>query len=344
MIIRAVDPSEKTAFNAAVKHPLQTWEWGEFRAKTGVSVERYGVFDGSRMTSGMQVTFHPIPHTSFSVGYFPKGPMPDEEQLHALGELGKKKHAFYIKLEPHIGAPVGQTSAHDAIRTFLSTHNAQQGRPLFTKYTFLLDLAQSEDQLLSNMKPKTRYNIHVAEKKGVEIIEDTSDAGLEEYLKILKETTARQGFYAHNDTYFRTMWQVLNTAGMIHIFKAVLSGETLAVWIMFTHNGVLYYPYGASSSAHRDAMASNLMMWRVMQFGKSVGCQKFDMWGALGPDASPKDPWFGFHKFKEGYGGVLTESLGSYDLVLQPQYYKIFRLLDDLRWKYLKLKATLLRR
>ena len=106
-------------------------------------------------------------------------------------------------------------------------------------------------------------------------------------------------------------------------------------------NGKLYYPYGASRSVHRDVMASNLMMWEMIQFGKQQGCDTFDMWGSLGPDPDKKDPWFGFHKFKEGYGGTLMEFVGTYDLVLDPIMYKIFRIAEDWRWKWLRLRARI---
>ena len=343
MIVRPLDSSEKDVYNAVVKHPLQSWEWGEFRKKTGVQIERFGVFDGSRLVSGMQISFHPVPYTPFTVGYFPKGTMPDEEQLHALEGIGKRKNALYIKMEPNIGVSVGSNSAHTAIIEFLKQHGAVPGRPLFTRYTFMLDLTPLEEKLLENMKQKTRYNIRLAEKKGVTIVEDSTDAGLEEYLKILKETTRRQAFYAHNEAYFRSMWQTLKQGKMIHVFKAMFEGKTLVAWIVFIHNNTLYYPYGASSSQHRELMASNLMMWEVMKFGKSAGCTKFDMWGSLGPNPNPKDPWYGFHTFKEGYGAVLTEFLGTYDLVLQSALYTLFRALEDLRWKFLRLKASLFR-
>jgi len=106
---------------------------------------------------------------------------------------------------------------------------------------------------------------------------------------------------------------------------------------------VLYYPYGASRSAHRDVMASNLMMWEMIRFGKAQGCRMFDMWGSLGPEPDPNDPWFGFHRFKKGYGGDLVEFLGTYDLVLNEPLYKVFRVAENVRWKLLKLKARLRR-
>lgn len=341
MIIREIRPEEKDIYNAAVQHPLQTWEWGDFRRTTGVTVSRLGVFDGNVLKKGLQVTFHPIPLLGQNVGYFPKGEMPDDNQIAALRELAKQNNALFIKMEPNIAQKVGTPSAHSHIHSFLLENGAQPGRPLFTKYSFLLDLSPSEEKLFENLKSKTRYNVNLAAKKGVQIFENTSQEGIEQYLEILKETTTRQGFYAHNETYFKNMFEKLGSTGMMRIFNAVYQGKILVSWIIFIHNGVLYYPYGASRRENRDVMASNLMMWEMIRFGKSQGCTHFDMWGSLGPEPNKRDPWYGFHRFKEGYGGNLVEFLGTYDLVTNPSMYGLFRLGDNLRWKWLRLKAKL---
>jgi lipid II:glycine glycyltransferase (peptidoglycan interpeptide bridge formation enzyme) len=341
MLIRALRDEERSAYNSVVQHPMQSWEWGEFRKKTGLVVERIGVFEGSKMISAFQLTFHKIPHFGKTVGYFPKGIMPDEEQLDVLKQLGKKNNALFIKLEPDISQPVGVPSGHDQITRFLIANGAVPGRPLFTKYTFKLDLSDSTEKLFNNLKSKTRYNINLAIKKGVEIYENSTAEGMEQYIEIMEETTKRQGFYAHSPNYFRMLWGTLGSSGMIRIFSAVYNDTILVSWIMFVFNGKLYYPYGASRSVHRDVMASNLMMWEMIQFGKNNGCEEFDMWGSLGPEPNKNDPWFGFHKFKEGYGGTLMEFVGTYDLVLDPIMYKVFRFVEDWRWKWLRLRAKI---
>ncbi len=341
MLLRPLRPEERALYNSAVQHPLQSWEWGEFRRATGLEVERIGFFDDGRLQKALQVTFHPIPVLGKKAGYFPKGFMPDEEQLAALEQIGKQHNALFIKLEPNVGQPAGTPSGHYDISTFLLKHGAQAGKPLFTKYTFQLDLTPSEEELFANLNSKTRYNVNVAHKKGVEIVENTSTEGLEAYLTVLAETTNRQGFYAHSPEYFRTMWKALGESGMMRIFHAMYEGQVLVAWIMFVFNGVLYYPYGASSSAHREVMASNLMMWEMIRFGKNQGCTMFDMWGSLGPEPDEKDPWFGFHRFKKGYGGALIEFVGTYDLVLDSRFYQLFTFADSLRWKALRFKARL---
>ncbi|HYD34481.1 MAG TPA: peptidoglycan bridge formation glycyltransferase FemA/FemB family protein [Vitreimonas sp.] len=341
MLLREVHEEEKALYNAAVDHPLQSWEWGEFRKKTGLKIERVGLFDNNKLQKGLQVTFHPLPLIGQNVGYYPRGFMPDEEQLAVLKQLGKKNNALFVKMEPNIAEKVGNPSAQYQIGKFLLANGAEPGRPLFTKYSFQLDLTKSEDELLANLHSKTRYNVNLAQKKGVQIYENTSAEGMEQYIDVLKETTNRQGFYAHGPEYFRKMWEVVGSSGMMRIFHGVYEDQIIVSWVMFVFNGVLYYPYGASRSAHRDVMASNLMMWEMIKFGQSQGCHLFDMWGSLGPEPDPKDPWFGFHRFKKGYGGDLVEFLGTYDLVLNPPIYKAFRVAENLRWKVLRLKTRL---
>jgi len=88
-------------------------------------------------------------------------------------------------------------------------------------------------------------------------------------------------------------------------------------------------------------MASNVMMWEVIRFGKKQGLKLFDMWGAIGPNPKPDDPWIGFHTFKQGYGATLTEFVGSYDLVINPFLYQIYKIADKLRWALLKMKKKM---
>lgn len=344
MLLRPIREEERPLYESIIKHPLQSWAWGEFRKKTGVEVERVGFFDNGKLVSALQIFFHKIPHFNGTAGYYPKGPMPDEEHMSAIIQLGKRHNALFVKMEPNVAQPVSSgnnVSGFDEIKKFLVAQGAKPGRPLFTKYTFQLDLTHSEEKLFEQLASKTRYNVNVAFKKGVEIFENSTPEGVERHLEILAETTTRQGFYAHGPDYFRTMWETLGKSGSMRIFEAVYQDTVLVSWIMFVCNGVLYYPYGASRAVHRDVMASNLMMWEMIKFGKANGCKMFDMWGSLGPEPNEKDPWFGFHRFKKGFGGELVEFIGTYDVVINSSMYPVFRLAEDLRWTFLRFKAKL---
>lgn len=339
MQIRPITSSEKELYDQAVSHPLQSYAWGEFKKATGQNTERIGLFDNGKLVSAFQVTFHKIPYAGGTVGYIPKSSMPDIEQLNALKELAAKNKAVFIKLEPNIAAAAsakaGDLETHDK---FLLQNGAVHGKNLFTKYNFHLDLTPGTDALFANLKSKTRYNVRIAMKKGVQIIEDTSEGGMETYIRLMEETTARQKFFSHTPEYYRTMWKTIGNEpnSMMRIFNAVYNGQVLVSWIIFLFNGKLYYPYGASSDAYREVMASNLMMWNSINYGFEKNCSVFDLWGSLGPEPNVKDPWYGFHHFKEGFNPVLMENLGTYDLVYRKSYYKLFNFADKLRWMILR--------
>ena len=319
-------------FNKKVSHPLQSFEWGEFRKKTGIKVIREANF---------QMTIHKIPYLPWTIGYLPKGNFPDKKLIEKLKKIGRENNCIFIQLEPN-------TQKISNFKFQISNLVlVPAARPLFTKYTFILDLAKSEEELLKIMHSKTRYNIKIAEKHGVKIIEDNSDRAFKEYLSLTRETTRRQNFYAHTQRYHELMWQTLKIVNhkssiinrdqlTAHLFLAKYKKEILAAWILFAFKDTLYYPYGASSDQHRETMASNLIMWDAIKFGKKLGLKKFDMWGALGSDPDPKDPWYGFHRFKQGYGGKLVEFIGSYDLVINPILYEVYKLADKIRWTILK--------
>lgn len=341
MLIRPLRLDEKELYNSMVQHPLQSWEWGEFRARTGLKVERIGFFDGGKLQHALQISFHPIPVIGMNAGYVARGFMPDEEQLAGIKQIAKKNNALFVKLEPNIIGEVGVPSAHPQIADFLIKNGSQPGRHILPKYTFIIDLQKTEEELFAALSSKTRYNVNLAIRKGVKIVEQTSEQGMQVYVDILKETIKRQGFYAHSPDYFTDMWKILGNSGMLRIFHAVYEGQVLTAWVMFIQDNVLYYPYGASLREHRDVMASNLMAWEMIRFGQQNGCHTFDMWGSLGPEPDKNHPWYGFHRFKKSYGGKLSESVGSYDLVINKQLYPLFRIADNARWSLLKLKSKL---
>lgn len=328
--IRMAEEADRFIWNEHVQHPLQSWEWGEFRSAMGIDVVRLIETKNKKIEQCWQLTFHRIPHSSWTIGYFPKGPSPSKAMLDHLTKLGKEKHAIFIQLEPNILA----SQSFNAIPNLQPSH-----RSLFTKYTFELDLTKSEDDLLKQFHSKTRYNIRVAQKHGIVIHEDETPQAFKAYLALNRETTGRQGFYAHSTKYHQTMWDILHNSGIAKLFTASYKNEIIATWILFVWKKYVYYPYGASSRNHRETMAPTLLLWEIIRWAKSQKLETFDLWGAIGPNPDPNDPWFGFHRFKQGFNPVLVEFVGSYDLVIAPMMYRAYCIIDTLRWTLLKFKA-----
>lgn len=331
MDLRPIADNQKAQYNKLITHIIQSWEWGEFRKSLGTPLLRYGLYQNNRLQQAFQLTLHQIPLTNQYVGYLPKGPAPDENLAEALINIGKGNNCAFIKIEPNIEINNGQLKIDNSFY--------KSPKLLFTKYNFIIDLTKTEEELLKNMHPKTRYNIKIAQKHSVKVEERTDDEAFNIYLKLYFETTKRQNYHGHNESYHRQVWETLKKAGMARLLIAFYQEKPVVAWMLLNFQDTLYYPYGGSSLEHRGVMASNLVAWEAIRLGKKWGLKKFDLWGALGPHADPKDLWYGFHKFKQGYGGKLVEYIGTYDLVFNWPIYWVFTAID----KLMPLKVFLLK-
>jgi lipid II:glycine glycyltransferase (peptidoglycan interpeptide bridge formation enzyme) len=347
MIIRILTDKDQKKYNTLINHPVQTWEWGDFQITQGHTVYRLGLFnDKEKLISAYSVSFHKIPKTKFSIGTLLRGPKIDDQMIEKITEIAQKENAIFVKFEPNI---IHKSFDSFNNETSLSPkpqfrHLKKSPKVAFYPFTYLIDLTKTEDQILESMHPKTRYNIRVANRYGVEIKEQTDNQGFEIYLKLLFDTTKRQGFYLHSQKYHRDLWKKLKDTGMIHIMLASYQNQILSAFMIFNIKDQLFYPYGASLDTNRQVMAPTLLMWEVIKLGQKLGCKTFDMWGCLGPRAKENENGYGFHRFKQGYGGKLVEYVGTYDLVINPILYKIYNSIDKTRWRLLRLKASILRK
>lgn len=313
----------------ASKHPLQSLQWAEFRKEWGNLVIKfdYGYVIATR-----------IPKNKYSVGTYIKGVKPTKDLLDKLKVVAKDNNLVSIKIEPDY-VPESEKERQSLVK-LLKDSGCVRGKTLFTPSTFVIDLSPSEDDLLKSFSSKTRYNIRLAKRNAVTVIEDNSDDAFEKYLELTKETITRQGFYAHSEKYHRLMWKHLhkkpiskNQKPVARVLIATYQGEIVTTWILFSNEDTLYYPYGASTHKYKNVMANNLMMWEAIRLGKSLGLKKFDLWG--------KEEGKGFTKFKEGYAPKVVEFLGSWDLVTSRLYWP-FRIADNLRWLALHIKSRLM--
>lgn len=338
MDLKVLSDQQKDEYNKLAGHVMQSWQWGEFRKSFGVKLLRYGLYKNGQLKTVFQLTFHRIPKTPFFVGYLPKGPFPNQELAQALIWIAREESCAFIKIEPNI--TLSQTNSQDIDPSFKLSP-----KPMFTKYNYVLDLTQPEEEILKKMHPKFRYNIKVAQKHGVTVEERTDKEGFEIYLKLYFDTTKRQGFFGHNKFYHQHLWEILKKADMATVLVAFYQppGQKekipLSSWMLFNFKDILYYPYGGSSDQYKNVMASNLIAWEAIKFGKKIGLKKFDLWGAAGLDVSPKDPFYGFTQFKSKLGADLVEYISTYDLVLNWPIYQAFTLVD----KLMPLKVLLLK-
>lgn len=326
-IIREVQEKEKDQYQKVVNHLTQSWEWGEFREKTGVGVLRLGEFQNGKLGAAWQVFFHKIPPASWTVGYLPRPVKMTAELLESLKKFGRQNNALFLKIEPSVPHLPQYPQPPQ-----------KPGRPVLPVHTFLLDLTLPEEELLKKMHEKTRYNIRLAQKHGIRVEEKEDQKSLEIFLNFLEETEKRQGFYTHPKDYFLKQWQILKPEKMMHLLMAYYQKTPLGGILLLRFKDKLYYTYGGSSEAHREKMPNHLLHWEAIKLGKKLGCKTYDFWGAYLQKPEPSDPWYGLYRFKAGFGGKLVSYPETFDLIINPLGYKLYRIADSCRWQILKVK------
>ncbi len=200
--------------------------------------------------------------------------------------------------------------------------------------TAWLDLTGSEDGWLARMKPKTRYNLRLAERKGV-AVRSAVEGDLAELYRMYAETSVRDGFVIRPADYYLTLWRAFMQAGLAQPLIAEVAGEAVAGLVLFTFGRRAWYLYGMSRAAHREKMPNYLLQWEAMRRAKAAGCEIYDLWGA--PDVfDERDSLWGVFRFKEGLGAEVVRTPGAWDFTTRPLLYDLYtrllpRLLDVMR-------------
>jgi lipid II:glycine glycyltransferase (peptidoglycan interpeptide bridge formation enzyme) len=179
------------------------------------------------------------------------------------------------------------------------------------------------------MKQKCRYNVRLAEKKGVTV---RSWDDLESFHRMMTITGGRDGFGVHSLEYYRKAYELFHPVGMADILVAEFESRPLAALMVFALGQRAYYLYGASTDEERSRMPTYLLQWRAMQWARERGCTDYDLWGV--PDADEetleaqfetrRDGLWGVYRFKRGFGGQVRRAAQALDRVYMPLLYWLY--------------------
>ena len=183
------------------------------------------------------------------------------------------------------------------------------------KTTMFLSLEPEEEKILAGMKSRARYNTRLADRKGVEIVEDSSQEGLENLWGMFELTADRSDFWYRPKEYQVPMWRTLVDAGRARVLFAVHEGDLLAAVFLGVLGEKGWYQYGASTNEKRNLKATHLLQWEAMKWAKQHGVTYYDMVSIPSPDELHEDhPLYGVYKFKASFGGEMANFVGCLDL------------------------------
>ncbi len=296
-------------------HLLQTGEWGELKSAFGWKPIRI-VNDNC----GAQILYRKLP-LGFTIGYIPKANL-DQSLWQEIDEICKQNRAIFLKLEPDLweGKEWHGNSLLTNDKLRISPRNIQPPR------TIILDIQGSEEEILARMKQKTRYNIRLAEKKGVTV--RTWD-DIESFHKMMLLTGGRDGFGIHSLEYYKRAYELLHPRQMGELLVAEYGGQLLAALFVARNGNRAYYLYGASTDEERNRMPTYLLQWEAIKWAKAYGCEEYDLWGV--PDEGEEileasfetrhDGLWGVYRFKRGFGGQLKRAVQAMDRIYNPLLY-----------------------
>ncbi len=312
-------------------HLLQSWDWGELKAFSGWSPLRLALWDGERIVAAVQVLRRTLPHVPLRLGYMayiPKGPVIDWSQPTLVETFFSLLHAFLRKqgaLTLHIDLGMEQGASHDSYAaqhlTKLNFHSARSIQP---RRTIVLDLSADEETLLSQMKPKCRYNIGLAARKGVTVRAATTSEEVRQWYKLYLVTSTRDKFGIHTLDYYLRAWELFTARDELRLFLAEHDGRLLAGIFVAIFAGQAIYLYGASGNEDRHLMPNYALQWEAILWAKRQGAYLYDFWGV--PDTDDVDEAMaGVYRFKRSWGGRLVQFLGGYESVYHPVVMSLVR-------------------
>ena len=277
---------------------LQSEKWMEFQRSLGRKV-----FD----IEGAKVFKHELPFGK-SYLYIPRGPSVASFQFSGeLKRIADVERAIFAKAEPEddaIAQELIKLGFHHSVKTI------QPNR------TVVLDLTRSEDELLSSMHHKTRYNIGVAEKNGI-VVEESDDMNI--FWDLMKKTTARDRFSSHPREYYEKL------LGLCKLHVAWKDKTPLAAAMVMIHGNSAYYLHGASDYEYRNLMAPYLLHWEIAKSYKLKAISYYDLWGI------DTNRWPGVSRFKLGWGGRQIEYPGAFDLVISKPWCIVYRITQSFK-------------
>ncbi|MGH2581506.1 MAG: lipid II:glycine glycyltransferase FemX [Anaerolineales bacterium] len=334
-------------------HLLQTEEWAKAKASFGWEAFRRTWEDETgKLIAAAQVLKRsialPIPGRFVCMMYVPKGPLIAdwrnkdlrERVMRDLVDFASEHGAFFIKIDPDI-AYESPPNEQSGLGAEFATELQSQGwrfsnEQVQMRNTMVIDLSKSNEELLAAMKQKTRYNLRLAEKKGVRIRHgNPGDFSL--LYQMYAETSVRDGFVIRNEGYYRTVWENFYQSGMMIPLLAEVQDEPVAGLMLFTFGKQSWYLYGMSRQLYREWMPNYSLQWEAIKASKAAGCEIYDLWGA--PDEfNERDPMWGVYRFKVGLGAYDVHHIGAWDRPLQPLTYSVYtqvlpRLISAMQWR-----------
>lgn len=325
------DPEERYEYEQFVSHHpygsfFQSLAWRN--VKENWKHEAVVVRDGQgKIQATMLILVKPLPWLHSSILYSPRGAVCFPEDTFLFSSLtqgvllaAKKHHACLFRVDPAVEEGNSRFLGAMACQGFSHIPHMNEDTTVQCRSHYRLSIAgKTEEEVFSSFKSKWRYNIRLAQKKGVQCRVYGTER-LDDFMKLMDETGRRDHFAIRSREYFERMMESFGSACRLHLCE--YEGEVLSGAIAIQYGGTTSYVYGASSSSRRNLMPCYLMQWEMIRWAISSGSSVYDFQGVPHYD-QPSHPNYGVYRFKQGFSGEVVVYAGEFDYIIHPLKKKI---------------------
>jgi lipid II:glycine glycyltransferase (peptidoglycan interpeptide bridge formation enzyme) len=320
--------------------PFQSWNWAEFEKSLGNKFESFGMFEKEKLVGLLPVKIVTAKRGKYL--HLRHGPIFDFENRELWAEFftfiidkAKEEKCWFVRISPLI--------EQDLELKYVDIFSRLKDSPMHdvdAEITWVLNLTQSEDQILANMRKNTRYYIKRAERDGVTILKTRDKKYLKEFWKIYSDTVKRQKWQAYSEEYIRGEFEAFANDEQIELYLAKYKEKYISAALILYYNNQAIYHHSGSLSKYLKVPANYLLQWEAIKNAKRKGLKWYNFWG-ISPvtmedgDFKPKagHPWTGLTFFKIGFGGEVRQFVHAKDLPIDNKYY-LTRLFEKVeRWR-----------
>lgn len=309
--IQSKNEWERFILSFAMSQFLHAWQWGEYEQSLGKKLWRLGIFNQNKIVGALVLVKNILP-AGQSYLYSPRFPILTEKVsadifINKIKEIGENEKSIFWRVDLF----------NADIFKDIKLKKIKEVQP---SKTLLINLSKSEEDILTAMHPKTRYNIRLAEKKGIIIRQGSGEKDIQTFVELTRETAKRDGFKSHGAGHYKKLLSL--DENFIKLYLAEYQGKVLAANIMIYFGDTVTYLHGASSNEHKNLMAPHLLQWNCISEAKKSGYKYYDFWGIN------EKKWPGVTRFKKSFvnekTGLEISYPGTFDLSLNKKWYLLY--------------------
>jgi len=308
---------------------LQSWSWGEFHKAMGKTIDRKGFYENNKLVGVMLSVVEPAKRGKYLT--VPGGPIIDWHNKDLINTFAKQirtiareNNCVFVRVRPQL------KSDESSKKIFKELGFVKAPMHLHAELTSQLDITKSVEELMTQMRKTTRYEVKKAIKENIKITISTDEKDIKKFYDVQIETAKRQKFVPFSYKFLHEQFRIFAEFGNVLLYKAEFEKKLLAQAFVIFYGKEAVYHYGVSTDEGRKYPGAYLIQWEAILEAKKRGMTRYNLWG-VAPLEKSDHRFAGLSLFKRGFGGEDFQYLPAQDLIINKPKYLLNYIIESLR-------------